>query len=114
MKEPVTLESEKEAPEDKPDPLVIRMPVDVRSLSLSILGGLALLLAMQYAQSVLIPIVLGLLLSYALSPMVGVARSAITFRASSAQQSRWPACRQPGPRRLHAERRSHGDRRQRP
>ena len=47
------------------------MPVDVRSLSLSILGGLALILAMQYAQSVLIPIVLGLLLSYALSPLVG-------------------------------------------
>ena len=47
------------------------MPVDVRSLSLSIIGGLALILAMQYAQSVLIPIVLGLLLSYALSPLVG-------------------------------------------
>jgi len=71
MKEPVTPVSEKEASEDKPDPLVIRMPVDVRSLSLSILGGLALILAMQYAQSVLIPIVLGLLLSYALSPLVG-------------------------------------------
>jgi predicted PurR-regulated permease PerM len=71
MKEPVTPASEKEASEDKPDPLVIRMPVDVRSLSLSILGGLALILAMQYAQSVLIPIVLGLLLSYALSPLVG-------------------------------------------
>ena len=71
MKEPVTPASEKEASEEKPDPLVIRMPVDVRSLSLSILGGLALILAMQYAQSVLIPIVLGLLLSYALSPLVG-------------------------------------------
>ena len=71
MKEPVTPATEKEASEDTPDPLVIRMPVDVRSLSLSILGGLALILAMQYAQSVLIPIVLGLLLSYALSPLVG-------------------------------------------
>ena len=71
MKEPVTPVGEKEAPEEKAEPLVIRMPVDVRSLSLSIIGGLALLLAMQYAQSVLIPIVLGLLLSYALSPLVG-------------------------------------------
>ena len=51
-------------------PLVIRMPVDVRSLSLSILAGLAVIIALQYAQSVLIPVVLGILLSYALSPIV--------------------------------------------
>ena len=42
MEEPVTPRGEKKAPEDEPDPLVIRMPVDVRSLSLSILAGLAL------------------------------------------------------------------------
>lgn len=71
MKEPVTPVGEKEASEPTAEPLVIRMPVDVRSLSLSIIGALALLLAMQYAQTVLIPIVLGLLLSYALSPLVG-------------------------------------------
>ncbi len=55
---------------DSSEPLVIRMPVDVRSLSLSILAGLAVILALQYAQSVLIPVVLGILLSYALSPIV--------------------------------------------
>ncbi len=71
MEKPVTREGEKEAPEDEPEPLVIRMPIDVRSLALSILAGIALLLVLQYAQSVLIPIVLGLLLSYALSPLVG-------------------------------------------
>jgi predicted PurR-regulated permease PerM len=51
--------------------LVIHMPVDVRSVSLSILASLALILVLQYAQSVLIPIVLGVLISYALSPLVG-------------------------------------------
>ena len=52
------------------DPIAIRMPVDVRSLSLSIIAGVAAIIALQYAQSVLIPVILGVLLSYALSPMV--------------------------------------------
>ena len=52
-------------------PLLIRMPVDVRSVALTVIASLALILVLQYAQSVLIPIVLGVLISYALSPMVG-------------------------------------------
>ena len=73
MEQRATPVGEKEASESEPglEPLVIRMPVDVRSLALSILAGIALLLVLQYAQTVLIPIVLGLLLSYALSPLVG-------------------------------------------
>ena len=72
MEEPVTPDGEKEAAaEDSvPEPLVIRMPVDVRSLSLSVIATLATILVLQHAQSVLIPVVLGVLLSYALSPMV--------------------------------------------
>jgi predicted PurR-regulated permease PerM len=73
MEKPVTPNGEKKATSDEdsgPDPLVIRMPVDVRGLSLSILAGLAAVIALQYAQSVLIPVVLGILLSYALSPIV--------------------------------------------
>jgi len=73
MEKPVTPNGEKNATSDEdsgPDPLVIRMPVDVRGLSLSILAGLAAVIALQYAQSVLIPVVLGILLSYALSPIV--------------------------------------------
>ena len=77
MEKRVTPDDEKKA-SGQPDgdsagssePLVIRMPVDVRSLSLSILAGLATMIALQYAQSVLIPVVLGILLSYALSPIV--------------------------------------------
>jgi predicted PurR-regulated permease PerM len=52
------------------DPIAIRMPVDVRSLSLSIIAGLAGMIALHYAQPVLIPVVIGVLLSYALGPMV--------------------------------------------
>jgi predicted PurR-regulated permease PerM len=52
------------------DPILIRMPVDVRSASLSVIAAFAFVLFLQYAQSVLIPIVIGVLLSYALSPLV--------------------------------------------
>jgi predicted PurR-regulated permease PerM len=47
-----------------------RVPVDVRSAALSTIAALALLFALQYAQSVLIPLVLGVLISYALAPIV--------------------------------------------
>src|SRR5262247_3334743 len=55
----------------EPEPLVIRMPIDVRSASLTVLAVGGGLLIIQYAQSVLIPIVLGILISYAFSPLVG-------------------------------------------
>jgi predicted PurR-regulated permease PerM len=56
---------------DASEPLVIRMPVDVRNLSLTAIGAFAGILVLQLAQSVLIPIVLAVLISYALAPMVG-------------------------------------------
>ena len=55
---------------DTGDGFVIRAPIDVRSVSLSIIAVLAGILALHYAQPVLIPVVLGVLLSYALGPMV--------------------------------------------
>ena len=72
MEEPVTHDGEKKAADDEngQEPLVIRMPVDVRSLSLTVIATLATILVLQHAQSVLIPVVLGVILSYALSPMV--------------------------------------------
>jgi predicted PurR-regulated permease PerM len=48
----------------------IRTRVDIRSVSLTVLAGLAVVLALQYAQAMIIPIVLAVLLSYALEPMV--------------------------------------------
>ena len=62
--------ADEEKKADEPEPVTIRMPVDVRSLSFTVLAALAMILVLQYAESVLIPIVLGVLISYALSPFV--------------------------------------------
>jgi predicted PurR-regulated permease PerM len=58
----------KEAPDaERP---ALRVPVDIRSAALTILTILALILVLQYAHAVVIPIVLGVLISYALTPVV--------------------------------------------
>jgi len=43
------------------EPLAIRMPVDIRSVALTVLAVLAIVLMLQYAQAMIIPIVLGVL-----------------------------------------------------
>lgn len=53
-------------------PLIIEMPVDIRSLSLSVLAFGSLVLLLRYAEEVLVPIVLSILISYALWPIVDV------------------------------------------
>lgn len=50
---------------------VARVPTDIRSAALTILALIAVILLLQYAQPMLIPVVLGLLISYALDPIVG-------------------------------------------
>jgi predicted PurR-regulated permease PerM len=52
------------------EPIVIRMPVDIRSVALTVLATIGLVLFLQYAQSVLIPIVLSALIFYVLDPVV--------------------------------------------
>src|SRR5215207_4215913 len=52
------------------NPTVISAPVDVRSLSLSVIAVIAAIMMLQYMQPVLIPIVLAVLISYALWPIV--------------------------------------------
>ena len=49
----------------------IRMPTEIRSVPLTVLAGLAVILVLQYAQAFLIPVVIGILISYALEPIVG-------------------------------------------
>jgi predicted PurR-regulated permease PerM len=51
-------------------PVEAKAPVDVRSLALTIVAVIAALLLLQYAQTVIIPVVLGILISYALDPPV--------------------------------------------
>jgi predicted PurR-regulated permease PerM len=53
-----------------PDPPTLAGPVDIRNVSLSILTALAVILMLQYMQPVLIPVALGILISYALWPIV--------------------------------------------
>jgi predicted PurR-regulated permease PerM len=58
--------------EERPDAdsIVIRMPVDVRSVALTVIAALGAVLMLQHAQPVLIPVVVGILLSYVLAPAV--------------------------------------------
>ncbi|MBT2333725.1 AI-2E family transporter [Variovorax paradoxus] len=71
--EPV-LESPPDAvpPELAPEPerLLLHMPVDVRSASLVVLAVLASVFALRWGQAVFIPLMLSLMLTYALSPLV--------------------------------------------
>ncbi len=46
------------------------VPVDIRSAALTVIAVLAVVFMLQYAQSVIIPVVIGLLVSYALDPIV--------------------------------------------
>jgi len=52
------------------DEPVVRTPVDIRSAALTVMAGLAIVLALQYAQAVIIPIVLAVLICYAVEPVV--------------------------------------------
>ena len=67
-------QDEKAASESEPaselEPVTIGTPVDVRSVTLSIIAVLAAILMLRYAQPVLIPVVVGLLISYVLDPAV--------------------------------------------
>jgi predicted PurR-regulated permease PerM len=58
------------APGEVPEPVVIRAPVGVNSLALKVIAVLVVVLVLQYAQAVLIPVVLGILISYGLAPLV--------------------------------------------
>ena len=53
-----------------PDRVVLHMPVNVRSAALAVLAVLACVLALHFAKAVFIPLMLSLLLTYALSPAV--------------------------------------------
>jgi predicted PurR-regulated permease PerM len=48
----------------------IQVPMDVRSIALTVIAALAFILVLQYAQAMIIPIVLGVLIRYALEPLV--------------------------------------------
>ena len=54
----------------EPESWALNAPMTVRSIALIVLAVVAVILMLQYAQSMIIPIVLGVLISYALEPVV--------------------------------------------
>ena len=62
--------SNTEAEAEEPSRVVLHPKVDVRSLSLVVLATLAGIFMLRWASAVFIPVLLGLLFSYALSPVV--------------------------------------------
>jgi len=69
------LPADEKAHRPKPDPdepprVLLHMPVDVRSLALIVLTVLASIYALHWAQAILVPILLGVMFSYALTPVV--------------------------------------------
>jgi len=57
-------------PTATPAPVLLQLPVDVRSASLVILATIASIFMLRWARDVFIPVLVGLLCSYALSPVV--------------------------------------------
>lgn len=62
-----TVEVPVDPPSDQP---AFAGPIDIRNVSLSVLTALAVILMLQYMQPVLIPVALGILISYVLWPIV--------------------------------------------
>jgi predicted PurR-regulated permease PerM len=54
----------------EPERLHLHMPVDIRSVSLVLMAGLASVFVLHWAKAVFIPVMLSVLFSYALSPVV--------------------------------------------
>ena len=55
---------------DAPPRVLLHMPVDVRSLALIVLTVLASIYALHWAKAILVPLLLGVMFSYALTPLV--------------------------------------------
>lgn len=53
-----------------PVPTLIPMPVDIRSLALSVLAIIATVFAMAWTKAIVVPLLMGLMVSYALTPVV--------------------------------------------
>lgn len=73
-----------QAQETAPASPTIDLPADTSTLSLTTLVVLAVVLILQYAQPFFVPIVLGILISYALAPLVGGLQRARVPRAIGA------------------------------
>lgn len=57
-------------PEPEPARMLPHLPVNVRSVSLAVVAVLASVFALHWAQAVIVPVLLGVMVSYALAPVV--------------------------------------------
>ena len=64
--------------------VLLHMPVDIRNMSLVVLAGLAFIFVLHWAKAVFIPVMVGVLFSYALSPVVNWLETRRIPRALSA------------------------------
>jgi predicted PurR-regulated permease PerM len=62
--------SEPATPGPDASPVSVQVPMDIRSVALTVVAVLGVILTLRYAEAMLIPIVLGVLISYALEPIV--------------------------------------------
>ena len=69
---------------DRPDTPALPGPMDIRSLALTTLAVIAAIVLFRYAQAVIIPVVLGILISYALQPLVAALERARIVRPIAA------------------------------
>ncbi len=67
---PAPAPAESEAPSEAPTQVLLHLPVNVRSMALVVLTALAMLATLRWAAAFFIPLLLGLMFSYALSPVV--------------------------------------------
>ncbi len=70
MTDPISPPAADNDPQVEPSRILLQMPVDVRSVSLVVLATLASVLMLRWASAVFIPMMVGLLFSYGLSPVV--------------------------------------------
>lgn len=70
MSEPVEANEIVAAEAPEPDRMLLAMPVDIRSASLVVLAVLACVFALRWAAAVFIPLMVSLMLTYALAPLV--------------------------------------------
>ncbi len=56
----------------EPAPAALHLPVDVRSFSLALLTVLAVVFVLNWARAIFIPLMLGVMISYALAPFVNL------------------------------------------
>ena len=67
---PVQLAGDGDEPPREKERVLLRMPIDVRNMSMIVIASLLSLYALRWAAEIVIPVLMGLLFSYALTPLV--------------------------------------------